>query len=63
MATNKGYTTVSDPDTSANPGYSYYYKVRAIDKNGVKSNFSKIVGRTCDCAAPVVKATNVASTG
>ena len=62
---NKLYTTTgtSMTNTSANPGYSYYYKVRAIDKNGVKSDFSKIVGRTCDCAAPVVKATNVASTG
>ena len=50
-------------NTSANAGYSYYYKVRAIDKNGVKSDFSKIVGRTCDCAAPVVKVSNVASTG
>lgn len=62
---NKLYTTTgtSMTNTSANPGYSYYYKVRAIDKNGVKSNFSKIVDCTCKCAAPVVKATNVASTG
>ena len=62
---NKLYTTTgtSMTNTSANPGYSYYYKVRAIDKNGVMSDFSKIVDCTCKCAAPVVKATNVASTG
>ncbi len=61
----KLYTTTgtSFTNTSANPGYSYYYKVRAIDKNGNTSDYSKIVGRTCDCAAPVVKVTNVASTG
>ena len=61
----KIYTTsgTSFTNTSTNPGYSYYYKVRAIDKNGNKSDYSKIVGRTCDCAAPVVKVTNVASTG
>ena len=50
-------------NTSAKAGYTYYYKVKAISVNGKAGKFSKVVSRTCDCAAPVVKATNVASTG
>ena len=56
--TSKSYT-----NTSSNAGYTYYYKVRAISKNGKKSDFCKIVSRTCDCAAPTVKGGNEASTG
>ena len=56
--TSKSYT-----NTSSNAGYTYYYKVRAISKNGNKSDFCKIVSRTCDCAAPTVKGGNEASTG
>lgn len=56
--TGKSYT-----NTSSNAGYTYYYKVRAISKNGNKSDFCKIVSRTCDCAAPTVKGGNEASTG
>ena len=62
---NKLYTTTgtSMTNTSAKAGYTYYYKVKAISVNGKAGKFSKVVSRTCDCAAPVVKATNVASTG
>lgn len=56
--TSKSYT-----NTSSNAGYTYYYKVRAISKNGNKSDFCNIVSRTCDCAAPTVKGGNEASTG
>lgn len=38
----KSYT-----NTSAKAGYKYYYKVRAVDANGVSSEFSDIVGIRC----------------
>lgn len=50
-------------DTSAKPGYTYYYKVRAVAADGTKGDYSSVVYRTCDCAAPVVKGGNNASTG
>lgn len=50
-------------DTSAKVGYTYYYKVRAVAADGTKSDYSTVVSRTCDCAAPVVKGDNNASTG
>lgn len=50
-------------DTSAKAGYTYYYKVRAVAADGTKSDYSTVVYRTCDCAAPVVKGGNNASTG
>ncbi|HCQ74424.1 MAG TPA: hypothetical protein DIT84_06435 [Clostridiales bacterium] len=50
-------------DTSAKVGYAYYYKVRAVAADGTKSDYSTVVSRTCDCAAPVVKGGNNASTG
>ena len=50
-------------DESAKVGYTYYYKVRAIAADGNKSDYSAVVSRTCDCAAPVVTAGNNASTG
>ena len=61
----KMYTTTSTSytNTTSNAGYGYYYKVKAISVNGNAGQFSKIVGRTCDCAAPVVKGGNDASTG
>ena len=61
----KMYTTdgTSYTNTSAWTGYTYFYKVRAVAADGNKSEFSSIVSRTCDCAAPVVKAGNNASTG
>ena len=55
----KMYTTkgTSYTNTSSNPGYTYFYKVKAISskKSAADSAFSKVVYRTCDCAAPVVK--------
>ena len=59
------YTTTSTSytNTSSNAGYTYYYKVKAISVNGIAGQFSKVVSRTCDCAAPVVKGGNDASTG
>ena len=61
----KMYTTTSTSytNTTSNAGYSYYYKVKAISVNGNAGQFSKVVSRTCDCAAPVVKGGNDASTG
>lgn len=61
----KMYTTTSTSytNTSSNAGYTYYYKVKAISVNGNAGLFSKVVSRTCDCAAPVVKGGNDASTG
>ena len=50
-------------DTTAKTGYTYYYKVRAVAADGTKSAYSSVVTRTCDCAAPVVKAGNNAKTG
>lgn len=50
-------------DTTAKVGYTYYYKVRAFADDGNKSEFSTVVSRICDCAAPVVTAGNNASTG
>lgn len=50
-------------DTSAKAGYTYYYKVRAVAADGTKGDYSTVVYRTCDCAAPVVKGGNNAATG
>lgn len=50
-------------DTSAKAGYTYYYKVRAVTADGTKGDYSSVVYRTCDCAAPVVKGGNNAATG
>jgi len=63
----KFYTTTgtSFRNTSAKAGKTYYYKVKAISevKSAANSAFSKSVYRTCDLPRPVVKASNVASTG
>ncbi len=55
--------TVTYQDTTAKAGTTYYYKVRTVDGNGAKSEFSKIFSRTCDLAQPVIKLSNVASSG
>ena len=39
---------------SANAGTTYYYKVRAVDANGAKGEFSPYKLRTCDLARPNV---------
>ncbi len=54
---------LSCTDTSAKAGYTYYYKVRAVAADGTKGDYSSVVYRTCDCAAPVVKGGNNAATG
>lgn len=44
-------------NTTANAGYTYYYKVKAISKVLPEGNsaFSTVVSRTCDCAMPTLK--------
>ena len=39
-------------NTSAEPGVTYYYKVRAVAADGGKTLFSDVKYRTCDCARP-----------
>ena len=56
--TGTGYT-----DESAYAGYTYFYKVRAVDAGGVKGSFSAIHSGICHCAKPVVSSGYVASTG
>ena len=56
-------TKTSITNTSTEAGTKYYYKVRAVADDGTLSDFSAIKSITCDCAKPVVKATNVASSG
>ena len=61
----KMYTTTSTSytNTSATPGYTYYYYVKAINDNGVPSNASFAQAITCDCAQPVVTISTNASSG
>ena len=56
-------TKTTYTNTSSKAGTTYYYKVRAISAAGVAGGYSTILSRACDCAQPVVTATNVASTG
>ena len=50
--------------TSAKPGTTYYYKVRALNTtDGTVGEFSPVISRTCDLAQPVVETSNVAKTG
>lgn len=56
--TNTSYT-----NTSAEAGKTYYYKVKAIGYDGTVGKFSNVTYRTCDCARPVVTASNVSSSG
>ena len=57
-----GTTKLTYTNTNAVAGKIYYYKVRAIAKDGTYAD-SKIVSRTCDLPRPVVTAANTASTG
>ena len=51
-------------NTSAKAGSTYYYKVKAIHSNSSANSIcSEIVSRACDLPQPVVKASNVASSG
>ena len=63
LLTTTSKTTVTNTKTTA--GNTYYYKVKALksDVSAATSAFSTVVSRTCDCAQPVVTASNVASTG
>jgi len=52
-------------DTKAISGKTYYYKVKAISKLKSQGNsaYSAPIYVTCDCARPIIKVTNVASSG
>ena len=50
-------------NTSATAGSKYYYYIVAVSASGVRSEKSNIVYRVCDLPRPVVKVTNVASSG
>ena len=50
-------------DNKANAGYIYYYKVKAVNANSIKSNYSATVAATCHCARPDVKPDYLISTG
>ena len=56
--TNLNYT-----DSKANAGYIYYYQVKAVNANSIKSDYSATVAATCHCARPVVKPDYLISTG
>ena len=66
---NTGYkllketTGTSLTNTSAEAGKQYYYYVIAVNEDGVESAKSEVATRVCDLPRPVVKASNVASTG
>ena len=58
-ATKLNYT-----DTTAKPGYYYYYKVKAVNASGVKSSYSAAATALCHCARPELNgAQYLASTG
>ena len=61
------YTTTSTSytNTTSKANVTYYYKVMALASRTASANsaFSNIAARTCDVAAPVVKASNDAETG
>ena len=61
------YTTTSTSytNTTSKANVTYYYKVVALASRTASANsaFSNIAARTCDVAAPVVKASNDAETG
>ena len=44
-------------NSSAKPAGTYYYRVRVVDKDGVRGPFSPVTLRTCDLAQPDVKVT------
>ena len=47
-------TSTTYTDTSAKPGYYYYYKVKAVNAGGVGSDASVAVRALCHCAQPVL---------
>ena len=61
------YTTTSTSyaNTTSKANVTYYYKVMALASRTASANsaFSNVSARTCDVAAPVVKASNNAETG
>ena len=61
------YTTTSTSytNTTSKANVTYYYKVMALAARTASANsaFSNVAARTCDVAAPVVKASNDAETG
>lgn len=54
---------LSFTNSSAKPGTTYYYKIKAVSGNIEEAQFSNISYRTCDCAAPVVVGGNNPATG
>ena len=58
-------TKTSLTNTSTTAGTKYYYKVYAVHESNSNANsaYSAVVSRTCDLPRPVVKASNIASTG
>jgi len=56
-------TKTSTVNTGAETGKMYYYRVRAILKDGSSTWFSNMVSTRCDLPRPNVTATNVASSG
>ncbi len=59
-----GTTTATNyTDNKANAGSIYYYKVKAVNANSIKSDYSATVAATCHCARPVVKPDYLISTG
>ncbi len=56
-------TKTSLTNTSTEAGTTYYYKVRAVDADGNKSDYSNVSYRTCDLARPVVTLSNITPTG
>ena len=59
------YTTTKTSyiNSTAVAGKTYYYLVKALNAKGKVVSESKSVSRVCDCAAPVVSSSIVASTG
>ena len=54
---------VSYTDTSATTGYTYYYKVKAVNSKGSASGYSAAVSAISHCARPVAKSDYLTSTG
>ena len=50
-------------DTSAATGYTYYYKVKAVNSKGSASGYSAAVSAISHCARPVAKSDYLTSTG
>lgn len=50
-------------DSKANAGYTYYYKVKAVNAAGSKSVYSAVVAGVCRCPKPVAVPDYLSSTG